>query len=297
MLNQFQTVGIVGKYTDQHSKSTLNKLVQFLTKRDCRVVLDTKCAELLGAASPNSAELNALGAACDLLIAVGGDGTFLAAMRAVANSNTPLLGINLGRLGFLVDISPDEIDTVLAAILQGDYREERRFLLNAKIIRDGATIHQQCAANEIAVHRWVTPSIIEIITHLDGVYLNSQRSDGLVVATPIGSTAYALSAGGPILHPALDAITLVPLNPHTLSNRPIVIDANCKVQITFGKARQINALVSCDHLDIPDVLTSDEIIISKHHLPIKILQPKNLDYFHILRKKLGWSNSYPHATT
>jgi NAD+ kinase len=162
-------------------------------------------------------------------------------------------------------------------------------MLHASIFRDNTEIHRQTAVNEVVVHRWVTPSMIEIVTSINGVYLNSQRSDGLIVATPTGSTAYSLSAGGPILHPGLSALVLVPLNPHTLSNRPLVIDDNVEISIGFGQTRQINALVTCDHLEIPDVLIGDKIVIKKADKMIKILHPEDHDYFHILRSKLNWS--------
>jgi NAD+ kinase len=142
------------------------------------------------------------------------------------------------------------------------------------------------------VHRWVTPSMIEIMTAIDGAYLNTQRSDGLVVSTPTGSTAYALSAGGPILHPALNALVLVPLNPHTLSNRPIVIDDAAEIEISFCQTKQINALVTCDHVEIPDVSIGDKIIIKKSPKPIRMLHPEDHDFYDILRKKLNWSSGY-----
>jgi NAD+ kinase len=143
--------------------------------------------------------------------------------------------------------------------------------------------------NEVVIHRWVTPSMIEIVTKIDNVFLNSQRSDGLIISTPTGSTAYSLSAGGPILHPSLNAWVLVPLNPHTLSNRPIVIDDSAEIEISFCQTKQINALVTCDHIEIPDVLISDKILINKYPKPVRILHPKDHDFFQILRTKLHWS--------
>ena len=143
------------------------------------------------------------------------------------------------------------------------------------------------------MHRWLTPSMVEIITHIDGVYLNKQRSDGLIVATPTGSTAYSLSAGGPILHPTLRALVLVPLNPHTLSNRPIVVGDEVEIEIRFSQSREINAQVTCDNLEIPDVQTGDKIIIKTAEKPIRILHPEDHDFFHILRSKLNWSGGHP----
>ena len=229
---------------------------------------------------------------CDLVIAVGGDGTFLAAARAIVQYNIPLIGINLGRLGFLVDISPNELPAKLHHILLGHYSEEKRYLSRAKIVRDEQVIHEETAVNEVSILRWVTPSMIEIVTKIDNVFLNSQRSDGLIISTPTGSTAYSLSAGGPILYPSLNALVLVPLNPHTLSNRPIVIHDTAEIEISFCQTKQINALVTCDHIEIPDVLISDKILIKKDPLPIRILHPEGHDFFQILRNKLNWSSGY-----
>lgn len=292
MFKPFKTIGIIGKHDDLRIKNTLSTLCRFLIGDGYKVLVDLKCIKLLDIDSLKPCDSRQLAKACDLIVAVGGDGTFLSAMRAIVNTDTPLLGINLGRLGFLVDISPTDMCLKLSDILNSQYLEEKRFLLHTKIVRDNQVIHQEYAVNEVAVHRWITPSMIEIVTHIDGIYLNSQRSDGLIISTPTGSTAYSLSAGGPIIHPSLAAIVLVPISPHTLSNRPIVIDDTCKIEISFCQTKQINALVSCDYLEIPDVLISDKIVITKHANPITILHPENLDYFHILREKLGWSSGY-----
>lgn len=292
MPNPFQRIGIIGKYGDPGIAPTLRELFRYLTARGHDLVVDSQSAELIGDNQAVGVHIDRLPAFCDLIIAVGGDGTFLAAARAAADFEVPLLGVNLGRLGFLVDISPEQLAGRLNKILAGEFKTERRQLLHTHIIRDQQIIHQQTAVNEVVVHRWVTPSMIEIVTSIDGVYLNTQRSDGLIVATPTGSTAYSLSAGGPILHPTLNALVLVPLNPHTLSNRPIVIDDNVEIEIRFSQTKQINALVTCDHLEIPDVRINDRIVIKKSDKPIKILHPADHDFFHILRSKLNWSG-YP----
>jgi len=292
MSSPFQRIGIVGKFGDPGNASTLIELLEFLQERGHEVLADSQSAELIANTGISGLHIDRLPEYCDLVIAVGGDGTFLAAARATADFDIPLIGVNLGRLGFLVDISPRQLTSRLEQILDGHYKTERRPLLQASIVRDGQIIHRQTAVNEVVVHRWVTPSMIEIVTSIDGVYLNTQRSDGLIVATPTGSTAYSLSAGGPILHPALHALVLVPLNPHTLSNRPLVIDDNVEISICFSQTKQINALVTCDHLEIPDVLIGDKIVIKKADKAIKILHPEDHDYFHILRSKLNWSSGY-----
>lgn len=291
MPTEFKTIGILGKFSDPEIADTLKALYQFL-KRRYQIAIDSSSAVLIPDFSGAIHPLSSLAQHCDILIAVGGDGTFLAAARAAAGCHIPLIGVNLGRLGFLVDISPDELLTKLEDILQGKHRQEQRFLLRTKIIRNDQIIHQEAAVNEVVVHRWVTPSMIELQTTIDGVYLNTQRSDGLIVSTPTGSTAYALSAGGPIIHPSLNALLLVPLNPHTLSNRPIVIDGNSEIEINFIKTNEINAQVTCDHIALPDVLISDTILIKKDPNPITILHPENHDFFHTLRNKLNWSSGY-----
>jgi NAD+ kinase len=292
MQNLFKTIGILGKPSDPGIAATLNVLIAFLQPSHT-VIIDEDSAVAINIGTVATCKAGELGRCCDLVIAVGGDGTFLAAARVTAVHGVPVVGINLGRLGFLVDISPNELPAKLQRILQGRYVEEKRCLLQAKVIRDNRVIHEETAVNEVAVHRWVTPSMIEIVTKIDNVFLNSQRSDGLVVSTPTGSTAYSLSAGGPILHPALNALVLVPLNPHTLSNRPIVIDDSVEVEISFCQTKQINALVTCDHIEIPDVLISDKIVVKKHPKPIRILHPEGHDFFQILRTKLNWSGGYP----
>ena len=296
MQPHFKTIGILGKSSDPRIAETLNLLYRYLKQYQYQVIFGKDSEQFIDDPVVKSCEMDLLGKYCDLLIAIGGDGTFLAAARAMGGYDKPLIGINLGRLGFLVDISPSELPEKLHAILQGHYTEEKRYLLRTKIVRDGQIIHEETAANEVVIHRWVTPSMIEIVTKIDKVFLNSQRSDGLIISTPTGSTAYSLSAGGPILYPSLNALVLVPLNPHTLSNRPIVVHDTAEIEITFCQTKQINALVTCDQTEIPEVLISDKILIKKDPIPIRILHPEDYDYFQILRKKLNWSSGYPSET-
>ena len=288
----FNTIGIFGKPSDPGIADTLGVLYHFLKRNHYTLVMDANTASLLPDMDVKICEHDDIGRHCDLLIAAGGDGTFLNAARVIAQYNIPLVGINLGRLGFLTDISPDELVATLHAILLGQYREEQRYLLRTKVIREEQIIHEETAVNEVVVHRWITPSMIEIVTTIDGVYLNSQRSDGLIISTPTGSTAYALSAGGPIIHPSLNALVLVPLNPHTFSNRPIVINDTAEIVISFNQTKQINALVTCDHIEIPDVRIGDKILIKKDPKPFRMLHPEGHDFFNTLRKKLHWSGGY-----
>lgn len=288
----FNTIGIIGKHSDLSIADTLGVLYDFLKASAYDIIIDEDSVQFIPDPTVKSCAIEQMGLHCGLVIAVGGDGTFLSAARAIAAYDIPLIGINLGRLGFLVDISPGDLPAKLERILQGHFSEEKRYLLHAKIIRDQRIIHEESALNEVVIHRWITPSMIEIITKIDDVFLNSQRSDGLIISTPTGSTAYSLSAGGPILYPSLQALVLVPLNPHTLTNRPIVIHDSAEIEISFCQTKQINALVTCDHIEIPEVLISDKILIKKDPKPIRILHPEDHDFFQILRKKLNWSSGY-----
>lgn len=291
MSRLFQNIGIIGKPSDVGIVDTIRRVCAYLITENYRVFIAENSAAFVNDLTVVVCDSNQLGERCDVVIALGGDGTFLAAARAIVKHKVPLIGVNLGRLGFLVDISPNALPETLAEILEGNFSLEERYLLRAKILRNDYIIHEETAVNEVAIHRWITPSMIEIVTKIDGVFLNSQRSDGLIIATPTGSTAYSLSAGGPILYPSLPALVLVPLNPHTLSNRPIVIHDNAEIEISFCQNKQqINALVTCDHIEIPDVLISDKVLINKEPQPIRILHPHGHDFFEILRNKLNWSH-------
>jgi NAD+ kinase len=285
---KFKTIGIIGKPNDESISETLVTLFQFLKRENYQVIIAENSAKFIAQAIEDY-PVKTIGAHCDLIISVGGDGTFLAAARSSAHYQIPIIGVNRGRVGFLVDISPDDMCASLSALLSGAYQAEQRHFLEIKVIRNERVIHEEYALNEVVIHRWVTPSMIEIVTHINGKFLNSQRSDGLIIATPTGSTAYALSAGGAILHPTLKALMLVPLNPHTLSNRPIVMSDECAIEISFCRNKQINAQVTCDYLEIPEVFIHDKILIKKSANVIKILHPDNYDFFDVLRKKLHWS--------
>ncbi len=287
----FRIIGIVAKPNARRVGPTLRKLFDHLARRGFRILLDPSCRDIIEAPSDAIRTPEALGRECDVVIAVGGDGTLLNAARAVAPFDTPVIGINLGRIGFLVDVSPDHALGKLDEILSGHFLAEERLMLQTRIQRDGRIIHQELAVNEVVVHRWITPSMIELITRIDGRFLNAQRADGLIISTPTGSTAYALSGGGPILYPNLDVIELVPINPHTLTNRPIVIASDSKVEIAFATTGEMRAEVTCDTVSIPEVLTDDRILIRKADKSFKLLHPVDYDFFEILRAKLNWSKS------
>jgi NAD+ kinase len=288
----FRTVGLIGKPDAERISETLCELYRRLSRHGLRIIVDKTCAKFIIDASPEVGTLAEIGRQCDLAIVVGGDGTLLMAARSLVQYGVPLIGVNLGRLGFLVDISPADVVARLDDMLEGRYSAEERFLLRARIIRKGGVAHEQTAVNEVVVHSWNATSMIEIETSINGVFLNSQRSDGLIVSTPTGSTAYALSAGGPILYPTLKAIVLAPINPHTLTNRPIVVDDDSLIEIAFRPSKQFKAQVVCDNVSIPDVEITDRIEIKKEVKAIRILHPLHYDFFEILRLKLNWSSGY-----
>ncbi|MGX2041661.1 NAD(+) kinase [Methylocaldum sp. MU1018] len=292
MSSPFRNVALIGKPDAPRIAETLSVLYRHLVGRRLRVLVERDCAHFIAESSPETGTVAEIGRRCDLAIVVGGDGTLLSAARVLAQFEIPLIGVNLGRLGFLVDISPSDAGTILDEILDGRFSADERFLLRAKILRNGRTWHEQTAINEVVVHSWNAASMIEIETSINGVFLNSQRSDGLIVSTPTGSTAYALSAGGPILYPTLRAIVLAPINPHTLTNRPIVVADDSVIEIAFRPSKQFKAQVVCDNVSIPDVEIDDRIEIRRESKSFRILHPLDYDFFEILRAKLNWSSGY-----
>ncbi|MGZ8216432.1 NAD(+) kinase [Methylomagnum sp.] len=292
MSAKFRTAALIGKSDAERIAETLTELYRHLARRGLRVVVENDSAPFIKGATPETGTVAEIGRGCDLAIVVGGDGTLLTAARGLAEFDIPLIGVNLGRLGFLVDISPDDIAIYLDDILDGRYSEEERFILYAKIMREDKLLYTHTAINEVVVRSGNPASMIEIETSINGAFLNSQRSDGLIVSTPTGSTAYALSAGGPILSPTLKAIVLAPINPHTLTNRPIVVDDASVIGIAFRSSKQFKAQVICDNVSIPNVEITDRIEIGKESQTFRILHPLNYDFFEILRAKLNWSSGY-----
>ena len=284
----FQTIGLIGKYGDPGVADTLKTLSNHLKARQRHVLLDAHSAELLPDHGLETAERSVIGARCDLAIIVGGDGTLLNAARSLAEHDVPLLGINLGRLGFLADVSRETMTQSLDAILSGDYRSEDRLMLQARIERDGQRVGAADALNDVVIHKWEVARMIELETFIDGHYVNTHRSDGLIVATPTGSTAYALSGGGPILHPALDTIVLVPICPHTLSYRPIVVAGSSEIEIVINDSTHTQAQVTCDGQINLRLMPGDRVFIRRKQHKLRLIHPSGHDYFEILRVKLGW---------
>jgi len=289
MSSPFQTIGLIAKSGAPAVAHTLTKLISDLRQRELRVVLDESAAVYFE--RPEEAVLNRweLAKECDLAIVVGGDGTLLNAARSLAEADVAVLGVNLGRLGFLADVSPDEMHERLDEILAGQYEEEHRSLLHASVLRDGRTVSESDALNDVVIHKWDIARMIEVDTTIDGRFLNSLRADGLIVSTPTGSTAYALSGGGPILDPALQALVLVPICPHTLSNRPIVVSDQVEIEIVLHGENSTEAQITCDGQMNFELASGDQVRIKRKDYDLRLIHPRNHDHFDIMRKKLRWA--------
>lgn len=290
---RFRVAGLIAKPDADRVGETLAELCRFLADRGVAVVPETRTAALISDPVLPGVALEDLGRRIDFAVVVGGDGTLLGAARALAPFDIPLLGVNLGRLGFLADVSPGQLVSRLAEVLDGVCTVERRFLLTASVIRRGECIFEQTAVNDVVVHRSNATSMIEMVTHVNGVYLNAQRSDGLIVSTPTGSTAYALSVGGPILTPSLRALVLAPINPHALTMRPIVVDSDSVIGINFRPGRNFAAQVICDSVTSPHLEVDDRVEIRQSAFGFHLLHPEDYDFFEILRAKLNWSSGQP----
>jgi len=287
---KFKTVGLIGKQAHQGANSSLKALIVYLTNRGCRVLVETKTASELDTNGFEAADIKEIGNQADLAIVVGGDGNMLGAARVLAEYNVAVVGVNRGNLGFLTDINPDDFEPQLDSIFDGDYKIEQRFLLEVEVFRDGRIQSKDSAVNEVVIHHGKVAHMMEFEVYLEDNFVFSQRSDGLIVATPTGSTAYSLSGGGPILTPNLDALALVPMFPHTLSSRPIVVDANSRVKLKVSPENTDNLQVSCDSHIVLTVLPGDEIIICKNPAKLSLIHPNDYNYFNVLRTKLGWGS-------
>jgi NAD+ kinase len=286
-MKAYQNVAVVGKHDGVQLADPLNAVLLVLRKRGLKVVMDTKTAELSPAAPDRIVPLQSIGEGTDLLVAVGGDGTLLAVARLVAPHGVPIIGINLGRLGFLTDIPADAITVLLNSVLDGAYKTEQRMMLNAAIRRAGKTIYETVALNDVVVSRGAMGSMIEFSVEVNSEFVYSVRADGLIIATPTGSTAYALSAGGPILHPSLPAISLVPISPHTLSNRPVAIPSTSEVEVKLIRGQ--NARVNFDVQSYFDPQPDDMVVVKAHQEKVTLLHPEGYSYFGMLRSKLHWN--------
>lgn len=288
MPSQFKVVGIFGRVKNPGVTETLHALIQYLHSLRQEMRIDEETAAALGEL-PSCQVLprEELSKCCDLLIVVGGDGSLLHAAHTVIHDEIPVLGVNRGRLGFLTDILPTDLKKI-KGILKGKYTLEKRFLLTAKVEYQGKISGQNDALNEVALIPDSVPHMNEFEIYIDDQFVSSQDSDGLIAATPTGSTAYALSGGGPILHPQLDAIVLVPMFPHTLSIRPIVIDGNSRITVIISPNNTATPRLTCDGQAFINTPPGSRIHIQKKTQQLHLIHPLDYDYYEALRSKLHW---------
>ncbi|PUA17433.1 NAD kinase [Glaciimonas sp. PCH181] len=287
-----KTIAIVGKYYAAGIAESLNEVAAFLLARGHNVVFEAETAQNIALTGFDALTPAQIGLQADAAIVLGGDGTMLGIARQLAPYDVPLIGINQGRLGFMTDISLERMLPVLGEMLDGNVESERRTLLQGVVKRDNAVIFSALAFNDIVVSRGATTGMAELRVDVDGRFMYNQRSDGLIVSTPTGSTAYALSAGGPLLHPSLSGIVLVPIAPHALSNRPIVVPDSSEIVIEIVNGRDIS--VNFDMQSLASLQSGDRIAIKRSDHTITFLHPAGWSYYETLRQKLHW-NEYPSA--
>ncbi|RZU47232.1 NAD+ kinase [Fluviicoccus keumensis] len=285
----FRNIGLVGRPGKASVVQTLDVLEKYLVDAGAKVIYDEDTARLMPSMSQQVCSRALMGEMCDLVIVVGGDGSLLHAARALARFKTPVLGVNRGRLGFLTDISPDELITKVSEVLSGNYTMDHRFLLNLEVRSNGSPVSESVALNDVVLHAGKSVHMIEFELYVEGEFVYRQRSDGLIIATPTGSTAYALSGGGPIMHPKLDAIVVVPMHPHTLSSRPIVVDGNSEIKIRICETR-IRPMVSPDGHSGINLNPGDWLYIKKHPFKLRLIHPPGYDFYAACRTKLGWGS-------
>jgi NAD+ kinase len=292
MENAIKTVGLFGKHQDPTVAEHILRLAEFLRARQLDIVLDEHTAEHLGRQLGPVRARTSIGQDIDLGIVVGGDGTLLNVARDLAPYRVPIIGVNLGRLGFLTDIQADSMIAEIGRILDGDYQTERRMLLYAEIMRKGHIVHTANAFNDVVVTKGELARLIEFETYVDGEFVNSTRGDGIIVATPTGSTAYALSAGGPILTPTLEAMALVPICPHTLSNRPIVVSNDSIVEILIAGIANQRAHVTFDGQSTFTLEDHDRVYVRRAEAEVELVHPSGRTHFDVLRVKLDWGRKF-----
>ena len=294
MKSKFHKVALIGKYQTSgavaqasSSRSALQEIAHFLHDQGCEVVLEAQTANNTGLTGYPVIDVATIGAHCDLGLVVGGDGTMLGIGRQLARFDVPLVGINHGRLGFITDIPFDSFKATLTPILSGEYEEDHRSLMHARVMRDGQCVFDALAMNDVVVHRGTTSGMVELRVEVDGNFVANQRADGLIIATPTGSTAYSLSAGGPILHPSIAGWVLAPIASHTLSNRPIVFSNESEIAIEIVSGRDASA--NFDMQSLASLLIGDRIIVNRSEHRVRFLHPIGWTYFHTLRQKLHWN--------
>lgn len=294
MKSKFRHVALIGKYNApatgfaaEASRRVLDDIAHYLVRQGCDVAVEKETATNTGLSQYPALDAAGIGAQCDLGLVVGGDGTMLGIGRHLARYGVPLIGINQGRLGFITDIPLENYQETLTPMLHGQFEEDHRSLLHGKVIRDNHCVFDALAMNDVVVNRGATSGMVELRVEVDGHFVANQRADGLIVSTPTGSTAYSLSAGGPLLHPSIAGWVLVPIAPHTLSNRPLVLADASEIAIEIVSGRDASA--SFDMHSLASLMHGDRITVrrSAHH--VRFLHPRGWSYFDTLRKKLHWN--------
>jgi NAD+ kinase len=294
MKSKFRHVALIGKYQATNSgvagastRNSLDEIAHFLMDQGCDVVLEVDTATNIGLANYTTMDLPAIGRSCDLCLVVGGDGTMLGIGRQLAQYKVPLIGINQGRLGFITDIPFDQYKTTLQPMLAGEYEVDDRSLMQARVMRDGHCVFSAQALNDVVVNRGATSGMVELRVEVDGRFVANQRADGLIIASPTGSTAYSLSAGGPLLHPSIPGWVMVPIAPHTLSNRPIVLANAAEIAIKIVAGRDASA--NFDMQSLASLMHGDRIVVTRSEHQVRFLHPKGWTYFDTLREKMHWN--------
>ena len=294
MKSKFSRVALIGKYQTatpgtlaEESRKVLEDIAAFLSQQGCEVVLEKDTATNTGIRAFDVLDVDAIGEGCDLGLVVGGDGTMLGIGRQLARHGVPLIGINQGRLGFITDIALQTYRETLVPMLQGAYEEDHRSLMHAKVMRGSDCVFEALAMNDVVVNRGATAGMVQLRVEVDGHFVANQRADGLIIASPTGSTAYSLSAGGPLLHPSIPGWVMVPIAPHTLTNRPIVLADAAEIAVEIVAGRDVSA--NFDMQSIASLQHGDRITVrrSEHH--VRFLHPVGWSYFDTLREKLQWN--------
>jgi NAD+ kinase len=292
--SQFRQVALIGKYqatasgvSGASSRQAIDEIAHFLMDQGCEVVLEAETADNMGLINYTSMNVAQIGSTCDLCLVVGGDGTMLGIGRQLAQYKVPLIGINQGRLGFITDIPFGHYKTTLVPMLGGQFEEEDRSLMQARVMRDGECVFSALAMNDVVVNRGGTSGMVELRVEVDGTFVANQRADGLIISTPTGSTAYSLSAGGPLLHPAIHGWVMVPIAPHTLSNRPIVLPNSSEIAVEIVSGRDASA--NFDMQSLASLMHGDRIVVTRSEHRVRFLHPKGWTYFDTLRRKMHWN--------
>lgn len=291
MVSEFTRVGLLGRREHPGVYQIVSDLLSLLDSRGIEVTLEDRLASLAHFERRAMQPRDVIGEKVDLAIVIGGDGSLLSAARTLVRHDTPVIGINRGRLGFLTDVSPDELLTQVTAVLDGHYSRDQRFLLDAAVVRDGEIIGTAEALNDVVVNSGTSGQMIEFELEIDGEFVYRMNADGLIISTPTGSTAYSMSGGGPIMNPRLDAVVLVPMFPHSLTSRPIVVNGDSEMHIKVVPRNRIYPPVTCDGQVSLTAHPGDSVLVRKKEKQLTLLHPPGYSYYASCRDKLRWSDA------